>query len=237
MVILLSPAKKLDFSETTCTQESKPFFTKKTQEVLQVMQQKSAMEIADLMHLSKDLADLNFERYQKFKKNPEKQAVLAFDGEVYNGLQAHTWSEEMLLKAQEQLIILSGLYGFLKPLDKIKPYRLEMGTKLAIQNHKNLYEFWKNDVTQQLTQKVFKNNTIINLASTEYSLTIEPVFKEFKNGKYSTVMMYAKKARGLMAKFILENNIEIPEDIKTFDIENYAYNPHLSNENTWVFTR
>lgn len=247
MVILLSPAKKLDFTETTCTQESKPFFTKKTQEVLQVMQQKSAMEIADLMHLSKDLADLNFERYQKFKKNPEKQAVLAFDGEVYNGLQAKTWNEEMLLKAQEKIIILSGLYGFLKPLDKIKPYRLEMGTKLAIQNHKNLYEFWKNDVTQQLTQKVFKNNTIINLASTEYSkvidwkkvknATIEPVFKEFKNGKYSTVMMYAKKARGLMAKFILENNIENPEDIKTFDIENYAYNPHLSNKNTWVFTR
>ena len=247
MVILLSPAKKLDFSETICTHESKPFFTKKTQEVLQVMQQKSAMEIADLMHLSKDLADLNFERYQKFKKNHEKQAILAFDGEVYNGLQAHTWNEEMLLKAQEKLIILSGLYGFLKPLDKIKPYRLEMGTKLPIDNDKNLYDFWQNDLTEHLTKKVFKKNTIINLASTEYSKvidwkkvqnpTIEPVFKEFKNGKYSTVMMYAKKARGLMAKFILENNIENPEDIKTFDIENYDYNPNLSNEKSWVFTR
>ena len=247
MVILLSPAKKLDFSETICTHESKPFFNTKTQQVLKVMQQKSAIEIADLMHLSKDLADLNFERYQKFKKNPEKQAVLAFDGEVYNGLQANQWSDEMLLNAQEKIIILSGLYGFLKPLDKIKPYRLEMGTKLPIDNYKNLYDFWQNDLTEHLNQKVFKKNTIVNLASTEYSKvinwkkvknpTIEPVFKEFKNGKFTTVMMYAKKARGLMAKFILENNIENPEDIKAFDIENYAYNPHLSNEKSWVFTR
>ena len=141
MVILLSPAKKLDFSETTCTQESKPFFTKKTQEVLQVMQQKSAMEIADLMHLSKDLADLNFERYQKFKKNPEKQAVLAFDGEVYNGLQAHTWSEEMLLKAQEQLIILSGLYGFLKPFLEKKQYLKIPGEPVLIKRG-----YWGNSI-------------------------------------------------------------------------------------------
>ena len=247
MVILLSPAKKLDFSETTCTQESKPFFTKKTQEVLQVMQQKSAMEIADLMHLSKDLADLNFERYQKFKKNPEKQAVLAFDGEVYNGLQAKTWNEEMLLKAQEKIIILSGLYGFLKPLDKIKPYRLEMGTKLAIQNHKNLYEFWKPTVTKALNKELEKDELFVNLASTEYFSAIDvkalhvpvitPEFKDYKDGKLKIISFFAKKARGMMVRYIIDTNAETIDDLKGFNYDGYQFDANLSKGNHLVFTR
>lgn len=248
MKILLSPAKKLNFGATDCKIKTTPLFLDKTEELVHKMKSLSANKIADLMHLSPALANLNYERFQNFKETEEiKQAILAFDGEVYSGLDANTWSEELMNKAQEQIRILSGLYGILKPLDLIKAYRLEMGTSLPVKRKKNLYEFWKSTVTSAFTKELKKDELVVNLASIEYSKVldfkqienkvVEPVFKEFKNGDYKTIMVYAKKARGTMAKYIVANNIADYKGILDFREDGYAYNESLSSEQKPVFTR
>ena len=248
MKILLSPAKKLDFSESISKIKTTPLFASQTEELVHKMKSLSAKKIGDLMHLSPALANLNYERFQNYEQTTEvKQAILAFNGEVYSGLDAENWSEEILQKSQDQIRILSGLYGILKPMDLIHAYRLEMGTSLPIKSKKNLYEFWKTTVTDTLLKELSKEELIVNLASIEYSKVIdfkkipnpmvEPVFKEFKNGDYKTIMVYAKKARGTMAKYIVHNNIDTKEQILDFNEDGYAYNEALSSDQKPVFTR
>lgn len=205
------------------------------------------------MDISAALANQNYERYQlwqqPFLPGKAKQAVLAFNGEVYAGLNAPALSEEKLMLAQKKMRILSGLYGVLKPLDLILPYRLEMGTKLGVGKSKDLYTFWGNKITT-LVQKAVEDsgsNILVNLASAEYFKSIDvnklkaeiitPVFKDMKNGKYKFLTFFAKKARGLMTRFILDNNIESPDEMLAFDIEGYHYNPRLSEPSKPVFTR
>ena len=195
---------------------------------------------------------MNWSRYQNWKPFSESSSViqpaLAFTGEVYKGLDAVSYSEAEWNRAQESLRILSGLYGFLKPLDGISPYRLEMGTRLKVDNlSNNLYEYWKEDVSDSFKSELSKTDVIINLASVEYSkvlnfktipnLTITPVFKDFKDGKLKTIRMYAKRARGAMARCIIQNNIQHLADLKTLDIDGYIYSEKLSDEFNWVFRR
>ena len=204
------------------------------------------------MSISPALADLNWSRYQNWKPLSESsnviQPALAFTGEVYKGLDAVSFSQTEWNKAQASLRILSGLYGFLKPLDGISPYRLEMGTRLKVDDlTNNLYEYWKKDLADSFKTELSKSDVIINLASVEYSkalnfnaienLMITPVFKDYKNGKLKTIMMYAKRARGTMARYIIQKNIQNLDDLKTLDVDGYTYAEELSDELNWVFRR
>mgnify|MGYP001420302379 FL=1 len=204
------------------------------------------------MSISPALADLNWSRYQNWKPLSESsnviQPALAFTGEVYKGLDAVSFSQTEWNKAQASLRILSGLYGFLKPLDGISPYRLEMGTRLKVDDlTNNLYEYWKKDLADSFKTELSKSDVIINLASVEYSkalnfksienLMITPVFKDYKNGKLKTIMMYAKRARGTMARYIIQKNIQNLDDLKTLDVDGYIYAEELSDELNWVFRR
>lgn len=254
MIIILSPAKSLNFKLDSPTNKySHPVFVNEAQALVKVLRTHSPANITDLMKISNGLGELNFLRYQKWE--PEhtlensKQAIFAFNGEVYNGLNATTINNNSLLFAQKHIRILSGLYGLLKPLDLIQPYRLEMGTKLPVNEHKNLYSYWNNKINTSLNQELNDLNSkcLINLASNEYakaarlkkinSRVITPVFKELKGDVYKVITVYAKKARGLMTRFIADNKIDNPEDIKHFDTDSYQYNDRLSSENEWVFTR
>lgn len=248
MLILISPAKKLDFSPINSPlSNSDSMFPEATEKLMGKLKKQKAKDLSKLMKLSPALSELNFERNQKFNNtdNDYKQAIFSFNGEVYTGLNAESLSEETLLKANQQLRILSGLYGILKPSDLIQPYRLEMGTKLKVGRKNNLYEFWGNKIIDELN--TIEKETIINLASNEYNKAaklkefkgqvITPTFKDFKNGEYKTIMMYAKKARGSMSKWILENSISNLSDLKGFDVDGYFYNTELSDGNNWVFTR
>ena len=215
------------------------------------MKKFSSKKLEKLFHVSPDIASLNYERFQQWEQPLEeketiKPCVEVFNGEAYKGLNPLTLNESDLIYAQENLRILSGLYGVLKPLDLMYPYRLEMGTKWEIDaKNKNLYAFWTDKITKQLQSE--KPAFIINVASNEYCKavdfkklgikTIVPVFKDFKNGEYKVIMMFAKHARGAMARYCIQNRIENPEQIKLFDIDGYTYNDLLSNENEWVFTR
>lgn len=252
MKILLSPAKSLDFK----TSLEFPFcsnfeFQKESKQLIKQLQKLNSKKIQDLMHISLDLAELNVERFKKWEIATEindnnQPCAFIFNGEAYKGLAFSTLNEEELLRAQNQLRILSGLYGILKPLDLIAPYRLEMGTKLKI-NEKtpNLYRFWGDKITKYLEKE--EKELVVNLASNEYSKviqferltakTITPVFKEFKNGSYKTIMMYAKHARGQMANYILSNNIQQSEEIKNYTIDGYRFDENQSSEKEWVFTR
>mgnify|MGYP006165525431 CR=1 FL=1 len=255
MLVLISPAKNLDF-ETKI--ESNPLTTSslidESHEIMRELAKLKPADLGKLMKISPKLADLNFERNQDwsfpFDKQKSKQAAFAFNGEVYNGLALSTFSEQELNYAQGNLRILSGLYGLLRPLDEILPYRLEMGTRFSVnEQHKNLYSFWGSSLTEKVNQLGVEQNatTLVNLASTEYFKAIKPkelalklvtpVFKEFKNGNYKVIMMYAKKARGMMAAYILKNEITTEDKLKAFDAEGYLYNDELSNCNDWVFTR
>ena len=203
------------------------------------------------MNLSLDLSQLNYQRYQDFENDQtaliSKPAMFVFNGEVYTGLKAQNFNEKELEFANQQIRILSGLYGVLKPLDFIQPYRLEMGTKLATGKNKNLYEFWGNDIHKQLKNDLAVDDVIINLASNEYfkaakgkdfkNKIITPLFKEYKNGEFKTIMVFAKKSRGAMAHYIVKNNIVSPEELKNFDVDGYGFNTKLSSELEWVFTR
>lgn len=213
----------------------------------------SPKKLSELMSISAALGQLNYERYQTWHQpfTPEnaKQAVLAFNGDVYQGLDAATLLEAQLTQLQSKLRILSGLYGVLKPLDLMQPYRLEMGTKLKYQRSADLYAFWKNKITPKVKEALAESgsNVLINLASNEYFKSIDtkklgaeivtPEFKDLKNGKYKMISFFAKKARGLMTRFILENNIEKVEDLQAFDSEGYVFNPRLSKPGRPVFTR
>lgn len=249
MLLLLSPAKTLDFNPTHIKTHTQPLFLKQSKTLVNNLKKYSSKEIQDLMGVSEKIANLNVSRYQDFSvpfdQSNAKQAILAFKGDVYQGLSVEDFDEEELNFAHEHIGILSGLYGFLRPLDLMQPYRLEMGTKLKVGEHKNLYEFWDQSITQQINATGAKD--IINLASNEYFKSVKKEalegnlwtvdFKENKNGKYKIVAFYAKKARGMMCNYVVKNHIEKPEDLKSFDMDDYQFNEELSGERHYVFTR
>ena len=253
MLLVLSPAKTLDF-ETTCDKEaSYPKFQKEALELIGVLKEKSPEEIQKLMDLSENLAELNVDRYQKFAKGKNtkraKQALYAFQGDVYQGLEAEDLSNEDIVYAQDHLRILSGLYGLLRPLDLIQPYRLEMGTRLAFDDYNTLYNYWADKIVAQVNRDVKKqgDKTLINLASQEYFKAIDrPALKakvvdvEFldnKNGQYKIISFWAKKARGLMAQYIIKNRVETVQGLQGFDYEDYLYSASDSTDNKFVFKR
>ena len=254
MLIVISPAKTLDYETPPKTKVfTTPDYLERSQQLINRLRTFSSLDISELMKVSAKIADLNFDRYESWKKpfteKNAKQAVLAFKGDVYTGLDAETFKADDFKFAQNHLRVLSGLYGLLRPLDLMQPYRLEMGTKLETDSGKNLYEFWGTDITEGLNSqlKKIKSNTLINLASNEYFKSVKPkelnaeiitpAFKEFKNGEYKMIGIYAKKARGLLSRYIIQNKLSDPEDIKLFDEEGYRFNKKLSKGNNWVFTR
>ncbi|MGV6859183.1 MAG: peroxide stress protein YaaA [bacterium] len=254
MLIVISPAKTLDFESPLRTSRyTEPEFLEHSQALINVMLNYSAMDIAELMKVSMKIAELNFDRFSDWSTpfTPEnaRQAILAFKGDVYDGLEASSMSEDDFDFAQHHLRMLSGLYGLLKPLDLMQPYRLEMGTRLQNPRGKNLYEFWGSLITERLNDELKnqKEKTLINLASNEYfravkpreveGRVITPHFKDWKNGQYKIISFYAKKARGMMSRYLIDNRLEDSESIKDFGTAGYAYNDELSGENDWVFTR
>lgn len=254
MIILLSPAKTLyDRSPVQLDSYTESQFMPEAKRIIAVLKKKKPAQLAQLMDISMKLAELNFQRYQTweppFNLGNSWQAILMFNGDVYQGLKADTFSDSQFEIAQQNIRILSGVYGLLKPLDLIQPYRLEMGIPISIAGKKNLYEFWKTKITTHLKSELAQSNQniLINLASKEYFSAIDtkklktriitPSFKEHKNGQYQMVSFFAKRARGLMSRFIVLNNITNPEEIKAFDMEGYYFNNQLSKENDWVFTR
>lgn len=254
MLIVISPAKSLNFDKEFQTKDfSIPEMLEDSEKLVGKLQKMSPTQLSKLMGISTNLGELNFQRFQSwhlpFTPENAKQAVLAFNGDVYQGLQAETLNEEHLQLAQSKLRILSGLYGVLKPLDIIQPYRLEMGTSLNYYRSKNLYEFWKSGITKKVNEAVAESgsNILLNLASNEYFKSIDkkklkaeivtPEFKDLKNGEYKMISFFAKKARGLMTRFVIENNINDAESLQAFDSEGYNFNPRLSKGNNPVFTR
>jgi cytoplasmic iron level regulating protein YaaA (DUF328/UPF0246 family) len=257
MIAILSPAKSLDFeSKPPYARRSDLIFAKEADYLANKLKKFSVKKLRSMMNISEDLAQLNVERYAKwslpFTEENSKQAVYAFDGDVYHGLQAQTISEADMDFAQDHLRILSGLYGLLRPLDAIQPYRLEMGTSWSITPKKNsLYKYWKQAISKQLQEDIEKTDSkfILNLASIEYGKAadfkalnipvIAPEFKEERGDKFQMISFFAKKARGLMAKYAVENRIQEPEELKGFDSEGYHLNESLSDlaQNKWVFTR
>ncbi|WP_299384870.1 peroxide stress protein YaaA [uncultured Lacinutrix sp.] len=252
MKLVLSPAKSLDFESKLPTEKTtEAQFLKQSERISKVLKKKSAKAISELMHVSDALGQLNYERNQNwqlpFTKDNARQAVYAFSGDVYRGLDAYTIPTDKIEVLQDKVRILSGLYGVLKPLDLMQAYRLEMGTKLPISTKKNLYEFWKKDVVTALNQELEDDEVFVNLASKEYFKAIDvkalkvPVitvdFKEFKDGKYKIVAFYAKLARGLMARYIVDTNAQTIEDLKGFTTEGYGLSDELSTENHLIFTR
>ncbi|RKS98449.1 peroxide stress protein YaaA [Flavobacterium sp. 123] len=252
MKIVISPAKSLNFEKALPTEVfSQPSFLKESKQVHQVLKQKKPAELSDLMGISDKLADLNWERNQNwktpFKSTNARPAVYAFDGDVYTGLDAYTIPTDALDALQASLRILSGLYGLLKPLDLIQAYRLEMGTKLPIGENKNLYEFWKPIITKALNKELKKGELFINLASNEYFSAVDekalkvpvitPDFKDYKDGKLKVISFFAKKARGMMVRYILDTNAQTIDDLKGFNYDGYQYDANLSKGNHLVFTR
>lgn len=253
MKILISPAKKLNYDEESyLIAPSEIQFPEESQKLINKLKKLKPKAISELMHLSQNLADLNFERYQKwglpFTEKNAKPAAFAFDGEVYTGLDIRSFNNKELAFAQDNLMILSGLYGILRPLDNMMPYRLEMGTSFAYSaTKKNLYQYWSKTLTKTLLGNINKEEVLVNLASKEYSKVIDlksvenriitPVFKERKDDNYKVVMVYAKKARGAMTRFLLKNNIQTVEEVKSFDIDGYSFNSNLSTESEFIFTR
>jgi len=254
MLMFLSPAKSLDYKTpphlATYTQ---PAFLEQSATLIQQLRKLSPADIAHLMDLSDPLATLNFSRYadwcQPFTPDNAKQAVLAFDGDVYDGLAARELSLDDLDFAQKQVRILSGLYGILKPLDLMQPYRLEMGTKFANEGGKDLYAFWGERLLDAINDELAEmpRPVAVNLASEEYFKAavgrkikgelIQPVFEDWKNGKYKIISFYAKRARGLMVRFATVNRLSEPEGLKDFDYDGYAFEPSVSDEKSWVFRR
>ena len=254
MLIVISPAKSLDFDTKPKTKEyTLPEFLDSSEKLVEELRQMSPNHLSQLMNISKDLGELNFQRFQTwhlpFTQENSKQAVLMFNGDVYKGLDANSLSVKQLKLAQKKLRILSGLYGALKPLDLIQPYRLEMRTELKFGDAKNLYEFWNPQLSEKVKEAVEESgsNVLINLASKEYFKSIDtkilrkeiitPEFRDLKNGHYKIISVYAKKARGLMTRFILENDIRKVTDLQAFDMDGYNYNQGMSKTNRPVFTR
>jgi len=253
MKIVVSPAKSLDFETKLPTEKfSQPQFLEQSEKLNKVLVKKKPKALSTLMSISDNLAELNWQRNQEFStpftSDNARPAVYAFNGDVYQGLDAYSIPEEKLEKLQSTLRILSGLYGVLKPLDLMQPYRLEMGTQLKVGRKKNLYEFWKKVLTENLNTELKENELFVNLASNEYFGAIDekqlkvsvitPIFKDWKNDKLKIISFFAKKARGSMVRYILDNNAETLEDIKGFNYDDYIFSKeHTLKENQPVFIR
>ena len=253
MLIVISPAKTLDVDTPTTTQVfSQPDYLDQSALLIAELKQYSVAQIATLMKVSDKLAALNMTRYLSwhlpFSLDNAKQAILTFKGDVYTGLEADTLDEKALAFCQQHVRILSGLYGVLKPLDLIQPYRLEMGTKLKNSRGNNLYQFWGVRLTMAMQSALaLPDKILLNLASYEYfkalqanklsARIITPVFKDWRNGQYKIISFYAKKARGLMSRYVIDNQLDAPHGLKDFKQDGYAFNKALSNDNEWVFTR
>ncbi len=253
MKILISPAKSLDFESKIPTNDFSYIpFLEQTKELSQKMDLKSKDDLKKLMNISDQLAELNYQRFQDFSfpftKENARQAVYSFSGDVYKGLDVYTLPEEHIDSMQNSLRILSGLYGLIKPLDLIQPYRLEMGTSLKVNSSNNLYEFWGSSITDYLNQEMVKDELLVNLASKEYFKAVQsknlqatlvtPIFKDYKNGKLKIISFFAEKARGQMARYIRDNGIETLDELKGFDIDGYGFSAEYTlNENEPVFVR
>ena len=252
MKILLSPAKSLDFKSNLPTiKTSNICFEKEAQYLNSILKSKNPKELSDLMSISSKIADLNYERNHSwslpFTQSNARQAVYAFSGDVYRGLDAYTIETKKVDFLQNTVRIISGLYGLIKPLDLIQPYRLAMGTKLAFDSNKNLYDFWKNKITHQLNLELDENEPVLNLASNEYFKAIDTKviksevysanFKQIKNGEFKTIAIFSKKARGMMTRFIIDNEITDVPDIKSFNYDGYMFSEELSTDKELIFTR
>lgn len=253
MKILISPAKSLDFeSKIDNVEYTKPIFLDKTSEINSVLKLKTPSDLMKLQGISQKLSDLNWKRNKDYTDNHNHQnsrpAIFAFNGEVYAGIDVKTLSKEKINDLQKSLRILSGYYGILKPLDLIQPYRLEMGTKLPVNGSNNLYNFWSDNITKSIVDDMAPDELLVNLASNEYfsafdknkfdGRIISPIFKDLKNGKLKIISFYAKKARGLMVRYIVDNNVSDYDDLLGFNLGNYSYNASETTEkNKPVFTR
>jgi cytoplasmic iron level regulating protein YaaA (DUF328/UPF0246 family) len=252
MKIVISPAKSLNLDKELPTSLfTEATFLKQAETIQKTLKKKKPKQLMELMDISEKLADLNWQRNQDWQLpfTPEnaRPAMYTFDGEVYTGLNAYSLPVEKVGVLQDKLRILSGLYGILKPLDLMQAYRLEMGTSIAIGTKKNLYEFWKKTLTDQLNSELNKDDLFVNLASNEYFSAVDvkklkvpvitPEFKDYKDGKLKMISFFAKKARGLMVRYIIDTNAETVEDLKGFNYEGYVFDANLSEGNKLVFTR
>ncbi|GGK26398.1 UPF0246 protein [Yeosuana aromativorans] len=252
MKLVLSPAKSLDFeSQIPNAAVTEAQFLKESERINKLLKKKSAKSLSKLMNISDALGQLNYQRNQAwqlpFTTDNARQAIYAFSGDVYRGLDAYTIPTEKLDKLNNTVRIISGLYGLLRPTDLIQPYRLEMGTKLPVGKHKNLYAFWQKTITNALNQELEKDELFLNLASNEYFKAIDvktlkvPVitatFKDFKNGDYKIISFFAKEARGLMARYIIDTNANTLDDLKGFNYEGYNYSEPMSSDTELVFIR
>lgn len=252
MLLVISPAKSLELEKPfPANLASMPVFEKEPLMLIKTLKKLKQKDIESIFGLSEKLAELNYIRFQEFEEDDtiQRPAIFTFDGDVYTGLDAFSLDKNQLQLAQNQVRILSGLYGLLKPLDLIKPYRLEMGTKLAFGKVPNLYHFWKEKITKEINQTLSENphEVLVNLASIEYFSALDtkkikkPIiqceFLEKKDADYKNISFFSKKARGLMTRFVIDMKIEKPEHLKAFDSENYVYNASLSSESKYVFTR
>ena len=254
MLAIISPAKSLDFDGRAPTRKSSvPSFLDDSTELIRELRELAPQDLSDLMGISTSLAELNYDRYatwgKPFSRRNAKQAMFAFNGDVYLGLKSAEFSERDLTWAQKHLRILSGLHGILKPLDLIQPYRLEMGTRLPNRRGGDLYEFWRDKVTAALNEAIDaqRQPILVNLASNEYfnavdtaridARIITPTFKDLKNGRYMFISFFAKKARGLMAAYLIKNRVSTLKALKAFDWQGYRFSPAQSSANEWVFLR
>ncbi len=250
--MVVSPAKTLDYESELPIQEStQPEMLEESQQLIDQLKKLTPADVASLMKLSDKLADLNVNRFahwkQPFNADNARPAIYAFKGDVYTGLDAYSFNKKQMTFAQKHLRILSGLYGLLKPLDLMQPYRLEMGTKFDNKKGANLYEFWGDTITNKINDNLKKGEVILNLASNEYFKSVKtkslkgevvtPVFKDQKNGNYKIISFYAKKARGMMAAYVINNQINDAEAIKQFDVAGYRFSEIQSKNNEWVFLR
>ena len=254
MIVLLSPAKSLDYESPLLTRRAtKPRFAEDSAELILQLRKLSVGQIGKLMSISEKLAQLNHDRFAsweaEFTKANSRPAILAFSGDVYQGMELSEWSKDDFSTAQNRLRILSGLYGILRPLDLIQPYRLEMGTKFSTKRGKNLYEFWGDSLTHSLNADLKKSGSdfVVNLASNEYFSAVKknelegelitPVFKDEKKGTYKIISFFAKKARGMMADFIVRNDVTDPKELQKFKTAGYRFSKKDSDEKTLVFLR
>jgi len=254
MLTVISPAKTLDFDTPTVTDAyTQPAHLTQSRKLVRRLRELSANDISKLMSVSDNLGELNQQRFKQwktpFRPDNARQALFAFKGDVYLGLDAYSMAPADVEFAQDHLRILSGLYGLLRPLDLMQAYRLEMGTRLDTEQGSNLYQFWDDRITKSLNQELKQSDshTLINLASGEYFKSIKtkqlkaeiitPAFKEYRDGQYKFIQFFAKKARGLMTRYLIDKKIDDPEALKGFDYAGYSYRPELSDDQEWVFTR
>lgn len=254
MLIVISPAKTLDYeSDIPSLETTQPDFLKESAALVEELRELSPQQVSSLMKISDKLGALNYDRFQQWKRpftgKNARPALLAFKGDVYTGLEAETMGKRDFTYAQKHLRMLSGLYGLLRPLDLMQPYRLEMGTKFENKRGANLYDFWGDRITKALNEQLrsLKSRELVNLASNEYFKSVRPEvleadiitphFKDLKNGQYKMISFFAKKARGMMSRWAIDNRVKKAEELKGFDVAGYAFNAEMSRDNDWVFTR